>query len=730
MRSDPLEARRIKLFWLSLGLLLLFGAIYGLTQLLLEQTDMGAPSFSRNALLLALFSAVNFIAIIAFAFILGRNLLRLYFERRSGRLGSRFKTRLLVAFIGISLTPLLLLSFLAYGLINKSIERWFRAPAKEVYENAKAIADAYYQQEQDRVERAARAAASLLSPWRGAPADEGELSFVQRIGAEQRLDRISVLVRAGGEWRDLSGPAVVDLPASRELLERAAGGAESFSLSREGERIALLAAAPVFDRTGKVSALILAEDTLSARVAAHVAEVEDAFSTYQKLQLHRRIIRINYIGILALTTMLLLFAFAWFAMYIARRITGPIQALAEGAESVAAGDLDYRVECRAEDELAMLVDSFNRMTAELRRSNQELESRRRYMETVLENIATGVIALDSELKIITINRTAAKMLGLDRSRARGAKLEETLTDSAWTEISRLLERPAPPGGGRFETCKLQLKNLSGERTVAAGAAAIADAEGNKIFVMVLEDLTELIRAEKTAAWQEVAKRVAHEIKNPLTPIQLSAERLLKRFSALRSVEPPRERAELDAYAKTLEECVSIIISEAKSLKTLIDEFSRFARLPAISSIECDPRQVVEAALARYDGRLGEVSVIRQYDEPLPRVKLDPEQMKRALVNIIDNAIEATQGTTARPEIRISVRLRPEQHILEIAVADNGPGFRKHRPEELFMPYASTKGRGRGLGLAIVRQIVADHGGYVRAESNPPRGARLVIELPI
>lgn len=729
MRTDPLEARRIKLFWLSLGLLLLFGTVYGLTQLLLEQTDMGAPSFSRNALLLALFSAVNFIAIIAFAFILGRNLIRLYFERRSGRLGSRFKTRLLVAFIGISLTPLLLLSFLAYGLINKSIERWFRAPAKEVYENAKAIADAYYQQEQDRVERAARAAASLLSPWRSVSAGGQELTFVQRIGRERGIDRIRIMVRSGREWRGLSEPAA-NPPPSRELLERAAGGEEVALLSRQGERIELLAVAPIFDRTGKVSALVLAEEALAPRVAAYAAEVENAFSTYQKLQLHRRIIRINYIAILALTTVLLIFAFAWFAMYIARRITGPIQALAEGAESVAAGNLDYRVECQAEDELAMLVDSFNRMTAELRRSNRELESRRRYMETVLENIATGVIALDKELRINTINRTAAKMLGLDRNRARGAKLEENLSESAWAEISRLLERPAPPGAERFETCKLQLKNLSGERTVAAGAAAIADAGGNKIFVIVLEDLTELIRAEKIAAWQEVAKRVAHEIKNPLTPIQLSAERLLKRFSALRSIEPPRARAELDAYAKTLEECVSIIISEAKSLKTLVDEFSKFARLPALSPIECDPRQVVEAALARYDGRLAGVSLLREYDEALPRVKLDPEQMKRALVNIIDNAIEATQGATARPEIRISVSLRPERHALEIAVADNGPGFKKHRPEELFLPYASTKGRGRGLGLAIVRQIVADHGGYVRAESNPPRGARVVIELPI
>jgi len=474
----------------------------------------------------------------------------------------------------------------------------------------------------------------------------------------------------------------------------------------------------------------------------------EAYDAYQRLQSRESALRFNYLLILVLSTLLIVFAFSWFAMYLAKRITVPIQALAEGAAAVAAGNLDYRVQCAAFDEVESLVTSFNRMTAELkenkvnieaaqnrlRQTNVELDDRRRYIETIMQTIATGVVSLDVNYRIRTINRAAVQMLGVHEA-ANGLLLEEVLKGPANDTLRVLLHKSSVLGPVlRNIELDLQGKTLHLATTVSP---LVDSAEQNAGWVIVLDDLTELLRAEKVAAWQEVARRLAHEIKNPLTPIQLSAERMLHRFrqipipmQAAAGGLPARRQDQLLAFDNLLEECVQTIIREADSLKTLVDEFSTFARLPAIRPEEADLHQVLESALNLYNGRIHDVRIERAYGVGLPLIRLDTGQMKRVFINLVDNALEAMSENTRPKVLRIRTGYNPQQRSIRIEISDTGPGFPKEYQDSLFLPYFSTRRGGTGLGLAIVRQVVSDHQGQVRAEPNMPFGTTIVIDLPL
>lgn len=428
---------------------------------------------------------------------------------------------------------------------------------------------------------------------------------------------------------------------------------------------------------------------------------------------------------LGVLTFLLIFASTWIAFYVARGLTTPIKALAEGAGEIAAGNYGHRVDVLAEDELGILVGAFNDMSARLEANAKELAERRRYIETVFESLPTGVISFDRDLRVTTINGTAATILSKDKDECVGVTVNELFSDDNRANIERLLSRAARVGHAAEQI--VFHANVQGDELTVALTATKLPADGG--VVLVIEDLSELINAQRASAWQEVARRMAHEIKNPLTPIQLSAERIAKRFERTghRDNGGGKRIDDKGPMSDVIHESTDTILREVTSLKSMVDEFSRFARLPEAVLELCDLNEVVDQAVAAVDGRSGDVKFEFDLSDDLPAIMIDAEQMKRVLINLIDNSIEAFDEEAG--EISITTRHDVARDIIVAEVSDNGRGFAAGDLQKLFQPYFSTKGRGTGLGLAIVQRIISDHRGRIHAVKNQPRGARFIVELP-
>jgi two-component system nitrogen regulation sensor histidine kinase NtrY len=452
-----------------------------------------------------------------------------------------------------------------------------------------------------------------------------------------------------------------------------------------------------------------------------------------------------YLSFFLMMTLMVLFSAMWMGVYVAKRITRPVQMLSEGARAIGAGHLDHRIEQETADEFGSLVEAFNTMASELaqsqrklersridlERKNVEIEDRRRYIETILERIATGVISIDAEGRISTINSAATRLIGLDQS-VVGALAAEVFAQEDLEPLGVLLRR-ASAQQAATSAQEVALAREGRELFLAAAATPLpvvpstrsdTDEPSPGGTVLVFEDVTPLIRAQRVAAWREVARRLAHEIKNPLTPIQLCAERMRRHFAAA----PPNARA-------LAEECTATIISEVESLKALVDEFAQFARMPAPRLVPGSLHALIDDTLALYDGLFRAIRIERQYAPELPPVRLDPEQIKRVVINLIDNAVEAIGGMELQATapagglITLTTSHDAANGIARLVIADNGPGISAADREKLFMPYYSTKRRGSGLGLAIVRRIIIEHGGSIEVGDNTPHGTRFTIELP-
>jgi two-component system nitrogen regulation sensor histidine kinase NtrY len=748
--KNPSRTRWYVLATISLLILALVA-----TQIFLRQTSVGSKKFVSATFVLWTATALIVLALLILATILGRNLIKLYFERKSDQVGSRFKTKMVRIFMALSLLPAVLLFSLAYTLVKGSIEQWFGAPGAKLYQDSKAIAQQYYQEGAARARGFAVGIASRVGR-------QGSLQLPSQAELEPVLselrqicliDDIRVYDQRGVLLCESGSPASVDAHRTEtaQIVAAALQGQLEYRVQRVLPHDALQeltwAAAPVRNQGGEIIGAVLTETKTLDSVNFKAISVIEDHDAYERLQSQKSALRFNYLLILALFTLLIVFAFSWFAMYLAKRITVPIRALAEGAVAVAGGNLDYRVQCAAFDELEALVSSFNSMTAELkenkenieaaqnslRQSNVELDDRRRYIETILEAIATGVVSLDTNYCIRTINRAAQQMLGVDEQ-SRGMPLGDVVRGSACETLRALLHK-AGVLGTVLRNIELELQGRI--LHLATTVTPLVDSTGQRTgWVIVLDDLTELLHAEKMAAWQEVARRLAHEIKNPLTPIQLSAERMLHRYRQIPV--PPRaaaaqeevEREPWVAYDRLLEECVQTIIREADSLKTLVDEFSSFAQLPGVRLEEADLHRILESALSLYNGRIQDIRVERIFAADMPLVRMDPGQMKRVFINLLDNALEAMSGNTRPKVLRIRTSRNAVQRSVRIEISDTGRGFPKEYQDSLFLPYFSTRKGGTGLGLAIVRQVVSDHHGQVRAEANVPLGTRIVIDLPL
>jgi two-component system nitrogen regulation sensor histidine kinase NtrY len=667
--------------------------------------------FAVNTLIVA--------ALLVFGLILGRALVRLWVERRAEQLGSRFKTKMVLGAMAVSLFPLIFLFFISYALMNRTLNRWFPQELVDANSQALTLLGEVNGFEYSRLQSLAdRAAASVPESRDLASA----FAPAARFAADQGADGIWAVDASGSRVKlaqDLTVPVVLD--PTLKFESNLSNGGEFWS-SRSGSFLA--ARAPLAE------GFLFVARRLPPDFLTRYKDVQFQTATYSIENQRIRTFKRQILLTLSLFTVLLLFATTWSALYLSKQVTVPIQALAEATGKIAAGQLDTQVHVRAQDELGTLVRSFNRMTLELADSQQridefthnlqqavqELDSRRTLIETVLENIPTGVLALDSNARITQMNRAAREIFG--ESSGEASDLIALAGKDAARDVQQLIRRSMRMGtAAREMEFRLKGRVLHAAVTVSP----LGGRHSNVGYLVVVDDLTELLRAQKAAAWQEVAQRIAHEIKNPLTPIQLSAERLSRYIT--------RHNGDCGApeFIRLVGDCASLIGREVGTLEALVNEFSRFARFPVARLAPTDPNGIVRDALDVFKGRLEGVE-IRTNLEGVPRVKADSEMLRRVVVNLIDNAAEAMEGSATR-NLVLSTRFHPGHDSVEIIVADTGSGISPEDKDRLFLPHFSTKDRGTGLGLAIASRVIAEHHGIIRAEDNVPTGARFVIELP-
>jgi len=724
-----------------IGIVALVAALLGLLAVASRSSEL-APDFLTEFVLYAL-SATNLMMLVALVFVLARNIVKMVVERRRALPFARFRAKLVAVLLGMTLIPAVLVLIVGSELIRNSVDRWFNAPMEDVLSSANAIAGDYYAEQQRLVSaHAVRAARLLASTDLTNPAPIREAMV-----ADVALERIHLIEVYRVDAGDASGLRVIPVAAvvgqslpreytrasADRLAERTAiAGTEARAIEPLATRGELIRTAmPIRSSpNGPVRGVVIASEYLTSQFAARARRMTHAYEQYQQLRVLKRPLAGVYQSFFLMLTLMILVSATWMGLYLAKRVTRPIQSLATAAAEIGAGHLEHRVEAETRDEFGSLVDAFNRMAddveanrrrleesaVDLERRHRDVEGRRRYVETILDRIATGVIAIDAAGRIRTWNSAASRLLGVD-ARVAGLPAATVFGSTELQSMATLIEDAARP---RSEprphdvsvTCDGRELHLS----VMATPLRRDDGEPDGV-VVVFDDVSPLIRAQKVAAWREVARRLAHEIKNPLTPIQLCAERIRRHFGAA----PEPTRALID-------ECTTTIVGEVESLKGLVDEFSQFARMPAPRAVPSDLHALIDEVLGLYTGLFAdEVRIRRQYAASLPRVPVDPEQMRRVIINLVDNAIEAMDR---RGTIDIETQHDPSNALVRVVVCDDGPGIPAAERDKLFLPYYSTKRRGSGLGLAIVRRIVAEHGGSIDVADNHPRGTRFTIELPI
>jgi two-component system nitrogen regulation sensor histidine kinase NtrY len=674
---------------------------------------------ASDTMLLYGLSSLNFAALIVFGFIFLRSVVKLVRERRALQLGSKLKTRLLLYFALISLMPIIAMAFFSYLFMNRAIERWFGQIPDTVMRQARDVEQQAAADQTSKLQDTARMLATMIEKRELAETD------LNQISTAGNLTRIEIL-GADGTVLKSSGKAVPPAQAGEleKVLEIARHGQHNDVLLQDGRGFD----AAVTELSGGRKLIVVPDihiaETVGQKVDNSLAELEN---------LKQQQITVRQIGLLTLgvLTFLLIFASSWTAFHIARGLTVPIRALAEGSDEIAQGNLSYRVDVLAEDELAILVESFNAMAEKLESSSRTITDGRRYIETVLQSLPTGVISFDKEHRVTTINRSAKSILRLENGEVGNFGLDKLVGDENRQIIERLLSRAMRVGHAAEQTLLKRestagLSNGDSNIPVALIATALSGGNG---CVLVIEDLSELIAAQRASAWQEVARRMAHEIKNPLTPIQLSAERIAKRVGAEKAaVSPLGSIHTTSATSDVVKEGTDTILREVASLKAMVDEFSRFARLPEVKLESGDVNEAIRQAAAMYKGRFSDVIIEVKLSDDLPQTMIDAEQLKRVFVNLIENSIEAFDEDSQEKSVAISSRYDRARDVIIVELTDNGTGIDAADFPRLFQPYFSTKGRGTGLGLAIVNRIIADHRGKIRAANNS-KGAKFIIELP-
>ena len=685
---------------------------------------------SGNALIFGLIN-INIILIILLIFLIVRNLVKLIFERRRGVVGSKLRTRLVAAFVSLSLIPTVLLFLVSINFLSNSIDNWFSIRIGDALNRTLEVAQIYYQQSADQAKYYARELSAEISK-NGLYEAEKFIylkALLDRRHKSYKLNMLDVHIENQKEnfaVSDREYPQMAPRSLTPKELEDVYAGRELTTIEQAGKGDLIRGVVPIFSFASpkEVIGVVTASYFFPDGLVEKISVISKISEEYRQLTLLKTPIKFGYIITLFLVTLLIIFSATWFGLYLAKGITVPIQDLAEATRKIAQGDLNHQIDIVADDEIGVLVASFNRMTVDLKRSKQgleranlDLEQRRNYTETILRNVSAGVIAVDGKGVITTINRAAEKMFGIRTQKVLNRPYEEVLIPEHRLLADEVLREMRERAEGFIEK---QLDLTLGEKTmtILMTITAIRDDEGSEMgMALVFEDLTKLQRAERAAAWREVARRMAHEIKNPLTPVQLSAQRLQKKYGD--------RLGEDDAV---FHECTKTIIDQVEVLKNLVNEFSRYARLPVTNLAIHDLNEVVRNSVILFQDAHKEIVFEFQQGADIPKLMLDPEQMQRVMVNLLDNAVAAVDGRTGRIEIRTS---RSEDgKTVKLSVADNGCGIPSGYKVKMFEPYFSTKRSGMGLGLTIVHSIMADHHGRIGVSDNHPRGTVVTLDLPV
>ena len=738
------DARRRTLILLGAGVVVFFALLGGLQAFNTSNVRFLTPESAGETLGFTALTVIVFLLLLVLLLLLLRNILKIYADPSSSALGARLRTRMVLGAVLIALAPATFMFLFSFELMNRSLDRWFSPNTSELHEDSTRIVMelAQYVGSNARGE-----AESIVST--GA-IDSGAAQLKTVLAAHRvTLQGGFVLVfdrnrqvLTGFEAPPESSPASL----VSWLQDKPVDGADEPTIQLHGPLSAsLLTAAqrndePVIRIAGQEYALGMAV-TASGKAAVAAlpmpqglsqttSRIRDSAAAYWDLFRSRKSIRDTFFLMLLLITTLVFFSSVWLALFLSKQITRPVEALADAMGKIAQGEYECRVSHVATGEMAELVASFNHMAADLEASrrlalsssaqlsaaNVAIEERRRELETVVETIPSGVVTLDGAGCVLQANRAFAALMGRPADMAlRGQEIEALLPPECLDEVAAVIRR-----GQRMGAASIEIEFHAHGRAMhlAVTSARLDLTRGQTGTVLVVEDTTELLRAQRQLAWKEVAQRVAHEIKNPLTPIALSAERIGRHL----------DRAQPDSPG-VIRKCSEVILGCVGTLRTLVDQFSALAQFPAPQPRACDINQVADEALALFAGRIDGITVRRELEQGLPQVLADHDALRRALANLIDNAAEAMQGSLLRV-LTVSSALSEDGTAAELAISDTGHGLTDEIRERLFLPFYSTKQRGTGLGLSIAAKIVQDHGGTIRAESNQPKGARFLIRLPL
>jgi nitrogen fixation/metabolism regulation signal transduction histidine kinase len=701
------------------------------------------PHGTGQIFLFTALSVVAFLLLLTLLVLLFRNIVKLLADQRSRVLGSRIRSRMLVGALLLSFAPAVFMFLFSFGLLNRSMERWFSQPASQLRQDSTRVALELSQYAAANARAEAESLASSPSLSRSLQTGNSE-SLLREMGTHRITleGGFAVVFRNGvavGQYQfpQDSGHAIIrswmdeaesDLAQGQDPLTTTvlhAAQRSDVPMLVTGKDEYVLGAATTGD-----GGIVVAGLPLPAGLSATVGDIRSGARDYEILYRARKKIRSTYLLLLFLLTTLVFFASSWLALFLSKQVTRPVEALADAMDAVAAGHYAHRVKVAASEELGELVQSFNRMaedleesralaetsTTQLSAANRALEERRSELETVLETIPSAVVTLDPQMCVLQANRASRNLLSPREHRElAGMPLESILPREIADELIVLLRRSKRMGVAATE---IELPGPRGALNVTATIARLELGKDREGCILVLEDVTDFLHAQRQVAWKEVAQRVAHEIKNPLTPIALSAVRIR------RHVDRPTPEADT-----VIRKCSDVILGSVQTMRRLVDQFASLAQFPTSRPMVCDLNSVVESALALFAGRLHHIRIAQRLSTGIPPVMADPEALKRALANLIDNAAEAMQSSLLR-ELTIETGLIEGHTTAEIVVADTGHGLNDEMRERLFLPYFSTKHRGTGLGLAIASKIIQEHSGAIRAERNSPTGARFIIELPL
>ncbi|RJQ82732.1 MAG: HAMP domain-containing protein [Desulfobacteraceae bacterium] len=688
-----------------------------------------------NQILMFILININLLLLLLLIFLVFRNLVKLLYDRKRKVMGAKLRTRLVVAFITLTLLPSTVLFLFSITFITSSIEFWFNVPVEQALENSLRVGHTMYQ----RAERESRFLLEriayqidkkgLLEPAKAQPL----ANYIQIVQREFNLDALEVYAANAERGAYALAPILEEksfaqIPSSDLLKPASNEGVHTISTNLEaGELLRTIGSVPFGARTGEAKGFVAISDFLPPELSESMSSITRGFEEYRQVVLLKRPIQIFYYITLSVVALLVVFCAVWIGFYLARTITIPIMRLAEGTRRVAEGDLSFALDIQADDEIGSLVSAFNKMTRDLRigreqlelsaqmlrEQNMEIEARRRYMEIVLKNVSAGVITLDANGVIKTFNTSAERMLNLSAGDILNKSYKSLLSGPRLKMAAQIMESLT---GRHPETLEIPLRlAIEGRpRSFLACINTLKDEAGQHVgIVMVIDDLTELEKAQRMAAWREVARRIAHEVKNPLTPISLSAQRLKRKYS--QQISDP-----------IFDECTQMIINHVELIRNLVNEFSAFARFPTADPKPCQLAPIIEETVALYKEGHPAIDFQVHLQDALPTMNLDRQQIKQAMINLVDNAVSAIRlhGT-----VWIVVSYDAILKSVRIEVADDGIGISNDDKIRLFEPNFSTKKTGMGLGLTIVNSIIIDHGGMISVQDNHPRGAKFVIELP-